>query len=172
LTTFFELILYGEDAQTDGKWCYLVFWVVGKPNTRWGLLKKRLLEVCPSYFSTSEFDYYKPENQQPKPPDVFLLKFWCAYDREGLLHGNPKFLSGEIVPTLKSALPTWEFCFMSILFLKMYACWNLLRTWMLVEIFWELGRRSLAIWSILFLYMYAWLTPGSIEIHKVITLFW
>lgn len=129
MISFFELILYGEDAQTDGKWCYLVFWVVGKPNTRWDLLKKRLLEVCPSYFSTSEFDYYKPENQQPKPPDVFLLKFWCAYDREGLLHGNPKFLSGEIVPTLKSALPTWEFCFMSILFLKMHACWNLLRTW-------------------------------------------
>lgn len=120
MISFFELILYGEDAQTDGKWCYLVFWVVGKPNTRWDLLKKRLLEVCPSYFSTSEFDYYKPENQQPKPPDVFLLKFWCAYDREGLLHGNPKFLSGEIVPTLKSALPTWEFCFMSILFLKMH----------------------------------------------------
>ncbi|KAJ6892482.1 hypothetical protein NC651_025625 [Populus alba x Populus x berolinensis] len=110
----FGLSICREDAQTDGKWCYLVFWVAGKPNTRWDLLKKRLLEVCPSYFSTSEFDYYKPENQQPKPPDVFLLKFWCSYDREGLLHGNPKFLSGEIVPTFKSALPTWEFCFMNV----------------------------------------------------------
>ena len=115
------MILYGEDAQTDGKWCYLVFWVVGKPNTRWNLLKTRLLEVCPSYFSTSEFDYYKPENQQPKPPDVFLLKFWCSYDNEGLLHGNLKFHS--------EVLPSWDFCSMSLLFLKMYACWNLLRTW-------------------------------------------
>uniref|UniRef100_A0A6N2M0H4 ACT domain-containing protein ACR n=1 Tax=Salix viminalis TaxID=40686 RepID=A0A6N2M0H4_SALVM len=110
----FGLSICREDAQTDGKWCYLVFWVVGKPNTRWNLLKMRLLEVCPSYFSTSEFDYYKPENQQPKPADVFLLKFWCSYDREGLLHGNLKFHPGEIVPPFKSALPTWDFCSMNV----------------------------------------------------------
>ncbi|KAL9388492.1 hypothetical protein Peur_017097 [Populus x canadensis] len=96
----FGLSICREDAQTDGKWCYLVFWVVGKPNTRWDLLKKRLLEVCPSYFSTSEFDYYKPENQQPKPPDVFLLKFWCAYDREGLLHDVTEVL-WELELTIK-----------------------------------------------------------------------
>uniref|UniRef100_A0A2P2JZZ7 ACT domain-containing protein ACR n=1 Tax=Rhizophora mucronata TaxID=61149 RepID=A0A2P2JZZ7_RHIMU len=83
----FGLSISRGDVQTDGKWCYLVFWVVGKPNTRWNLLKKRLLEVCPSCFSTSEMDYYRPDNQPPKAPDVFLLKFWCYYDREGLLHG-------------------------------------------------------------------------------------
>ncbi|KAG5237779.1 ACT domain-containing protein [Salix suchowensis] len=96
----FGLSICREDAQTDGKWCYLVFWVVGKPNTRWNLLKMRLLEVCPSYFSTSEFDYYKPENQQPKPPDVFLLKFWCSYDREGLLHDVTEVL-WELELTIK-----------------------------------------------------------------------
>ncbi|KAJ9159896.1 hypothetical protein P3X46_025349 [Hevea brasiliensis] len=82
----FGLSISRGDLQTDGKWCYVVLWVVGKPNTRWSLLKKRLLEVCPSYFSTSEISYYRPQNQEPKQPDVFLLKFWCSYDREGLLH--------------------------------------------------------------------------------------
>ncbi|KAF9674920.1 hypothetical protein SADUNF_Sadunf10G0177700 [Salix dunnii] len=96
----FGLSICREDAQTDGKWCYLVFWVAGKPNTRWNLLKMRLLEVCPSYFSTSEFDYYKPENQQPKPPDVFLLKFWCSYDRKGLLHDVTEVL-WELELTIK-----------------------------------------------------------------------
>jgi hypothetical protein len=79
----------GEDFSTDGKWCFIVLWVVGKPTTRWVLLKKRLLEVCPSYFSTSGMDYYQSQNQQSRQlPDVFLLKFWCSCDRKGLLHGE------------------------------------------------------------------------------------
>ncbi|XP_075668326.1 ACT domain-containing protein ACR10-like [Castanea sativa] len=82
----FGLSISRGDFSTDGKWCYIVFWVVEKPTTRWHLLQKRLLEVCPSYFSTSDIDYYRPENQQPKEPDVFLLKFWCSCDRKGLLH--------------------------------------------------------------------------------------
>ncbi|KAL3628467.1 hypothetical protein CASFOL_027513 [Castilleja foliolosa] len=39
----FGLTVARTDASTDGKWCYIVFWVVGKPSTRWGLLKKRLM---------------------------------------------------------------------------------------------------------------------------------
>ncbi|KAL6497720.1 hypothetical protein OROHE_027045 [Orobanche hederae] len=35
------------DVSTDGKWCYLVFWVVGKPTTKWNMLKERLLDACP-----------------------------------------------------------------------------------------------------------------------------
>lgn len=89
----FVFVSFAADLSTDGKWCYLVFWVVGKPTTRWSLLKNRLLEVCPSYFSTSRIYSYRLENQQhPKPPDVFLLKFWCFQDRKGLLHGTPFFL--------------------------------------------------------------------------------
>ncbi|KAJ0101375.1 hypothetical protein Patl1_06024 [Pistacia atlantica] len=87
----FGLSICRGDASTDGKWCYLVFWVVGKPSTRWSLLKKRLLEVCPSHFSTSGIYSYRLENQPPKPPDVFLLKFWCSSDRKGLLHGSLSF---------------------------------------------------------------------------------
>lgn len=79
----------GADVSTDGKWCYLVFWVVGKPTTRWNLLRKRLLEVCPTCTpSASGIFYFIPEFQQPKPPEIFLLKFWCSYDRKGLLHGT------------------------------------------------------------------------------------
>ncbi|CAI9091168.1 OLC1v1026122C1 [Oldenlandia corymbosa var. corymbosa] len=83
----FGLSIVRGDVQTDGKWCYLVFWVVGKPTTRWNLLKKRLLEVCPTCTAAaSGIYYYRPEFQDPRPPDVFLLKFWCSYDRKGLLH--------------------------------------------------------------------------------------
>lgn len=84
------LLIFGvADVSTDGKWCYVVFWVAGKSNTRWDLLKNRLVEVCPSHFSTSRIYSYRLENQeQPRPPDVFLLKFWCSQDRKGLLHGT------------------------------------------------------------------------------------
>ncbi|EXB96184.1 hypothetical protein L484_017032 [Morus notabilis] len=96
----FGLNICRGDVSTDGKWCYIVFWVVGKASTRWKLLKKRLLEVCPSYFSTSEIDYYRKKNQPPRPPEVFLLKFWCSYDREGLLHDVTEVLC-ELELTIK-----------------------------------------------------------------------
>ncbi|KAF7804405.1 ACT domain-containing protein ACR10 [Senna tora] len=82
---FFGLSIVRGDVTTDGKWCYVVFWVIGKPKTRWSLLKKRLIEVCPSCSSASGISYYRSDLQPPKPPDVFLLKF-CCHDRKGLLH--------------------------------------------------------------------------------------
>ncbi|KAL6141918.1 hypothetical protein ACLB2K_060204 [Fragaria x ananassa] len=82
---FFGLSIVRGDVSTDGKWCFLVFWVVGNPGTRWGLLKKRLMETCPSFSSASGISYYRHELQSPKTPDVFLLKF-CCYDRKGILH--------------------------------------------------------------------------------------
>ncbi|KAL4592134.1 hypothetical protein LXL04_005119 [Taraxacum kok-saghyz] len=82
---FFGLSIVRGDVSTDGKWCYIVFWVVGKPNTRWSLLKKRLLECCPSCSSANTLIYYPSELLPPKPPDVFLLKF-CCHDRQFLLH--------------------------------------------------------------------------------------
>ena len=74
------------DVSTDGKWCYLVFWVVGKSETRWSLLKRRLLEACPSCSSASGMSFFRSEPRPPGPPDVFLLTF-CCHDRRGLLHG-------------------------------------------------------------------------------------
>ncbi|KAG5553619.1 hypothetical protein RHGRI_011493 [Rhododendron griersonianum] len=85
LILFFGLTIVRFDVSTDGKWCYIVFWVIGKPTTRWGLLKKRLIGVCPSCSSASGISFYRSELQSPKPPDVFLLKL-CCYDRRGLLH--------------------------------------------------------------------------------------
>uniref|UniRef100_A0A5B7C1G0 ACT domain-containing protein ACR n=1 Tax=Davidia involucrata TaxID=16924 RepID=A0A5B7C1G0_DAVIN len=85
LLLFFGLSIVRVDVSTDGKWCYIVFWVVGKPSTRWGLLKNRLIGVCPSCSSASGISFYRSELQPPKPPDVFLLKF-CCLDRRGLLH--------------------------------------------------------------------------------------
>ncbi|KAI8014982.1 ACT domain-containing protein ACR10 [Camellia lanceoleosa] len=85
LILFFGLSIVRVDVSTDGKWCYIVFWVIGKPNTRWSLLKKRMMGVCPSCSSASGIYFYRSELQPPKPPDVFLLKF-CCRDRRGLLH--------------------------------------------------------------------------------------
>lgn len=88
LCSLLILLLDGaEDVSTDGKWCYLVFWVFGKQNTRWSLLKKRLSECCPSCSSASGISYYRTDLEPPKPPEVFLLKF-CCHDRRGLLHGT------------------------------------------------------------------------------------
>lgn len=87
------------DVSTDGKWCFILFWVVeGRvraSETRWGLLEKRLLEACPVASSASEI-YNSCYRQQEimameKQPQVYLLKFAC-YDRMGLLHGIPSLL--------------------------------------------------------------------------------
>lgn len=89
----FGLSIAKGDVSTDGKWCYLVFWVVGKPTTRWYLLRERLLEVCPPCtLPLPEIYYFRKEFLQPKPPKVFLLKFWCTFDRKGLLHDVTKVL--------------------------------------------------------------------------------
>ncbi|KDP29171.1 hypothetical protein JCGZ_16560 [Jatropha curcas] len=97
---FFGLNIVKGDISTDGKWCYVIFWVGGNSSTRWSLLKKRLLEVCPSCSSASGISYYRPELQQPpRPPDVFLLKL-CCHDRKGLLHNVTEVLC-ELELTIK-----------------------------------------------------------------------
>lgn len=94
---FFGLSIVRVDVSTDGKWCYIVFWVIGKSTTRWSLLQDRLSEACPSCSSASGFSYF--QLQPPKPPDVFLLKF-CCYDRKGLLHDVTEVLC-ELELTIK-----------------------------------------------------------------------
>ncbi|KAG1362608.1 ACT domain-containing protein ACR10 [Cocos nucifera] len=88
---FFGLSIVRGDVSTDGKWCFIVFWVVGRGDraTRWGLLKKRLLEVCPAVLSASGLynSCYKQQEMvaAQQEAQLFLLKFSC-YDRMGLLH--------------------------------------------------------------------------------------
>ncbi|XP_008779018.2 ACT domain-containing protein ACR10-like isoform X1 [Phoenix dactylifera] len=84
----FGLNVVRGDMSTDGKWCYILFWVVerGKKATRWGLLKKRLLGACPVASSLLGMDsYYYGQLETEHQSQVFLLKFSC-YDRLGLLH--------------------------------------------------------------------------------------
>ncbi|WCJ41197.1 ACT domain-containing protein [Euphorbia peplus] len=87
----FGLYITKGDVSTDGKWCYMVFWVVlHSPSfVRWSSLKERLLSICPS--CTASFLF----NQQPAtsgPSPVYLLKFFCL-DRKGLLHDVTQVLS-------------------------------------------------------------------------------
>nr|XP_010918604.1 ACT domain-containing protein ACR10 [Elaeis guineensis] len=88
---FFGLSIVRGDVSTDGKWCYIVFWVVGRGEgaTRWGLLKKRLLGVCPAVLSASGLynSCYRQQEMMAaqQQAQLFLLKFSC-YDRMGLLH--------------------------------------------------------------------------------------
>ncbi|KAL0913578.1 hypothetical protein M5K25_017047 [Dendrobium thyrsiflorum] len=96
---FFGLSIVRGDVSTDGKWCFILFWVVeGRvraSETRWGLLEKRLLEACPLVSPASEIydSYYRQQDimEMEKKPQVFLLKFSC-YDRMGLLHDVTRVL--------------------------------------------------------------------------------
>ncbi|KAL0426434.1 UNVERIFIED_CONTAM: ACT domain-containing protein ACR10 [Sesamum latifolium] len=72
----------------------------GRPSTRWGLLKKRLMGACPSFWLACGMSSYWAELQPSMPPDVFLLKF-CCNDRSGLLHDVTEVLC-ELELTIKT----------------------------------------------------------------------
>ena len=75
------------DFSTDGKWCYIVLWVVPRPSSLkidWESLKSRLLSACPSCLILS---YFNQQSSCSPPPQVYLLKVFCL-DRKGLLHGK------------------------------------------------------------------------------------
>ncbi|GAU17793.1 hypothetical protein TSUD_171820 [Trifolium subterraneum] len=69
---------------TDGRWCYIVFWVIPHPASLtidWESLKTRLLSPCPSCL----FSYNFNQSTNPSPPPIYLLKVWI-FDQKGLLH--------------------------------------------------------------------------------------
>lgn len=79
------------DVSTDGKWCYLVFWVVPRLSSMtvsWESLKSRLLSICPSCFVS----FYFQEATRPRLSPVYLLKFFCL-NQKGLLHDVTQVLS-------------------------------------------------------------------------------
>ncbi|KAK1297952.1 hypothetical protein QJS10_CPB14g01499 [Acorus calamus] len=81
----FGLCITRGDVSTDGKWCYVVFWVVPRStsvNVNWGNLKNRLLSICPSCTVT----FYFNSETRPSVSPVYLLKLFCL-NRAGLLHG-------------------------------------------------------------------------------------
>ncbi|KAJ6690302.1 hypothetical protein OIU85_006562 [Salix viminalis] len=84
----FGLHITRADFQTDGKWCYIVFWVVQCSNSLrldWDSLKDRLLSVSPPCLIPLYYDHKL--NGSTAAPSVYLLKF-CCVGRKGLLHGN------------------------------------------------------------------------------------
>ncbi|KAJ1443156.1 putative ACT domain-containing protein ACR9 [Sesbania bispinosa] len=81
----FGLRVTRADISTDGRWCYIVYWVVPHPaslKVDWESLKTRLLSVCPSCLFSYHFNQ---QSTTPSPPPIYLLKVWCV-DKKGLLH--------------------------------------------------------------------------------------
>lgn len=82
----FGLWITKGDVSTDGKWCYIVLWVVLSSSSLrvdWDSLKNRLLSPCPSCLVSSFF--YNHSSNGPSPSPLYLLKFLCL-DRKGLLN--------------------------------------------------------------------------------------
>lgn len=76
---------WGADFSTDGKWCYLVMWVVSQSSSvkvDWEILENRLASVCPPFLS---FYFDQPLRCTSAP--VYLLKAFCI-DKRGHLHGK------------------------------------------------------------------------------------
>lgn len=86
----FGLCITRGDVSTDGKWCFVVLWVVpcsSKINIQWTSLKNRLLSICPS----NPIPFYYADTR-PTISQVYLLKLF-SIDRKGLLHDVTHVLS-------------------------------------------------------------------------------
>ncbi|KAK4579105.1 hypothetical protein RGQ29_028968 [Quercus rubra] len=87
----FGLCITRGDSSKDGRWCYLVLWVVPQHSSLkvdWESLKSRLLAACPSCL----FSYYfNQQSNGPSPSPLYLLKFWCL-DQKGSLHDVTRVL--------------------------------------------------------------------------------
>ncbi|GAB2274333.1 hypothetical protein Dimus_009098 [Dionaea muscipula] len=89
----FGLLISKGDLSTDGKWCYVVLWVVPhdpSSKVQWPNLKERLVYVCPP---CSIPYFYNLPTPPKKPSPLYLLKF-CCLDRRGLLHDVTQVLGG------------------------------------------------------------------------------
>ncbi|XP_071707817.1 ACT domain-containing protein ACR9-like [Rutidosis leptorrhynchoides] len=88
----FGLYVTRGDFSTDGRWCYVVLWVVPRPRSlkvNWESLNKRLLSCCPSYLPAF---YLNQLTTCSKPPQLYLLTVFSV-DRKGLIHDVTKVLS-------------------------------------------------------------------------------
>eukprot|EP00850_Spirogloea_muscicola_P006320 SM000030S11329 [mRNA] locus=s30:95988:98609:- [translate_table: standard] len=87
------------DLSTDGRWCFLVFWVLpqsGSANSvKWSLLKQRITAACPS---NNPVLIYLPK-PEPRTRELFLFQV-CSSNRSGLLNDVCQVL-WEIELTIK-----------------------------------------------------------------------
>lgn len=87
----FGLYVTRGDFSTDGKWCYVVLWVVPRPTSLrvdWDSLKKRLVFCCPSIIPAFYLDQFSGTS---KSTPLYLLKVF-SMDRKGLIHDVSKLL--------------------------------------------------------------------------------
>lgn len=92
----FGLCIAKGDISTDGRWCYILLWVVQHPHSPrvyWESLKSRLSSACPSGLLSF---YLNLQSMAPFPSPLYLLKF-CSHDRKGLLHDVAKVLSHQVL---------------------------------------------------------------------------
>ncbi|EEF33924.1 ACT domain-containing protein ACR9 [Ricinus communis] len=88
----FGLSISRADFSTDGRWCYIVFWVVPHSTSHkvnWDSLKNRLSCASPPCLGPFYFDQ---KSNVTSVPSLYLLKF-CFVDRKGLLHDVAKILT-------------------------------------------------------------------------------
>lgn len=89
----FGLSVVKGDMSTDGRWCYIVLWVLPRRArpVPWDLLKDRLLQLCPVAapfgFDAADLAAAGLQDAAPAEPQLYLLKL-CCFDRMGLLHGK------------------------------------------------------------------------------------
>ncbi|KAL3688508.1 hypothetical protein R1sor_014817 [Riccia sorocarpa] len=81
----FGLTVVRGDLSTDGRWCFVVLWVVPRSTSiygevNWKLLKQRLAAVCPSPHGV-----LLPPEPVPDKPQLYILQV-SAIDRTGLLN--------------------------------------------------------------------------------------
>ncbi|OMO96939.1 hypothetical protein COLO4_14976 [Corchorus olitorius] len=96
----FGLSITRADFSTDGRWCYIVFWLVPNvSNFDWESLKNRLFSLCPSclipFYYFNQHGGYGNGNgngNSTRSSPVYLLKL-CCLDRKGLLHDVTKIFS-------------------------------------------------------------------------------
>ncbi|KAH9572703.1 hypothetical protein CY35_02G166000 [Sphagnum magellanicum] len=79
----FGLKVVKGDLSTDGRWCFVVLWVLPRANqlVKWSLLKTRIEEVCPSIAVQFVPTLIPPVLSRK----VLLLQVW-SLDRTGLLN--------------------------------------------------------------------------------------
>ncbi|XVE52699.1 hypothetical protein DITRI_Ditri02bG0144000 [Diplodiscus trichospermus] len=96
----FGLSITRADFSTDGRWCYIVFWLVPNDSNSskidWESLKNRLFSMCPSCLLPFYYFNYQlggdGNGSSTHSSSVYLLKL-CCLDRKGLLHDVTKTLS-------------------------------------------------------------------------------
>ncbi|KAL6128255.1 hypothetical protein ACLB2K_071611 [Fragaria x ananassa] len=123
----FGLCISKGDFTTDGRWCYIVLWVVSNESSMkvdWESLKERLLSACPS--SCFYKVYLNIQTSAPSPSPVYLVKFWC-FDQRGSLHDVTKVLCElEILIQRVKVMPTPDGRVLDLFFIT--DCLDLLHT--------------------------------------------